>query len=119
MLRADPIFFRSLTRGKGSRRTAFTIENAGDEPFQASLVALRQCPDWLHLERVLPSGETQQLLFDGADRVPESERKKHPAWLVIPPRRRVQLVASVNTDHRFFPRANGELPRDGRVLHNE
>lgn len=121
MLRADPIFFRSLTRGKGARRTAFAIENAGDAPFQASFVALRQCPDWLHLERVLPSGEVQQVVFgdDPVAPVPEAERRRHPGWLVIPPRRRVQLVANVNTDHRFFPRAQSELPRGARALHNE
>lgn len=120
MLRADPIFFRSLTRGKGARRTAFAIENADDAPFQAAFVALRQCPEWLHLERVLPSGEVQQLVFDGAGAAaPEAERRRHPGWLVVPARRRVQLVASVNTDHRFFPRAQGELPRGARALHNE
>ncbi len=120
MLRADPIFFRSLTRGKGARRTAFAIENAGDAPFQATFASLRQCPDWLHLERVLPSGEVQQVVFDPASaQAPEAERRRHPGWLVIPPRRRVQLVASVNTDHRFFPRAQSELPRGARALHNE
>lgn len=119
-LRADPIFFRSLARGKGVRRTAFSIENPDDAPFQAVFVALRRCPDWLHLERVLPSGEVQQVVFDpGAGHVPEAERRRHPAWLVIPARRRVQLVASVNTDHRYFPRAPGELPRGARALHNE
>lgn len=120
MLRADPIFFRSLTRGKGARRTAFAIENTADVPFQGSFVALRQCPDWLHLERVLPTGEVQQVVFDPAQgQVPEAERRRHPGWLVIPPRRRVQLVANVNTDHRFFPRAQSELPRGARALHNE
>lgn len=120
-LRADPIFFRTLSRGKGSRRTAFSIENPEDEPYQGAFVALRQCPEWLHLERVLPSGEVQQLEFDGgaAAHVPEAERKRHPGWLTVPPRRRVQLVASVNTDHRFFPRAQSELPRGSRALHNE
>jgi len=120
MLRAEPIFFRSLTKGKGSRRTAFSIENQSDVQAACRLLAVRDCPEWLHLERVLSSGEIQQLLpLPDAERIGESDRARHPSWLLVPPRHKVQLIASVDTDHRYFPRADSELPADGHAIHNE
>ena len=120
MLRADPIFFRSLTKGKGSRRTAFSIENPGELPLEACVVAVRECPDWLHLERVGRDGESRPLLAaPEACELPPAERRSHPAWLVLGPRRRLQLVAAVNTDHRFFPRPANDLPAGAKALENE
>lgn len=129
MLRADPIFFRSLVKGTGVRRSTFAVEElpdqgpAGPAWGQAGaarrLVALRSCPEWLHLERVLPDGATTPLVFEAAsERVAEGERRAHPGWLAVPPGRRLQLVAAVDTDHRFFPRAASELP-PGPTLQNE
>lgn len=119
-LRADPIFFRSLTKGKGSRRTAFALENPDEAPAELCVVAVRECPEWLHLERVGRDGESRPLIpSPEALALPPEARRGHPAWLIVGPRRRVQLVAAVNTDHRFFPRAASDLPAGARALENE
>lgn len=120
MLRADPIFFRSLTKGKGSRRTAFALENPDEAAVEACVVAVRDCPEWLHLERVGRDGAARPLLPtpEALELDPEA-RRAHPAWLLVGPRRRLQLVAAVNTDHRFFPRAAPDLPPGARALENE
>ena len=119
-LRADPIFFRSLTKGKGSRRTAFALENPHEAAFEACVVAVRECPEWLHLERVGRDGEARPLVpSPEALELPPEARRGHPAWLIVGPRRRLQLVAAVNTDHRFFPRAAPDLPTGARALENE
>jgi hypothetical protein len=122
-LRADPIFFRSLTRGKGSRRTAFTVENTSPHPLECCVVAVRECPEWLQLEREV-DGSVEALTPDpGAVDLNESERSHHPSWLILAPRRKARLIASIDTDHRFFPRALGELARPGAPdtprVHNE
>ena len=74
MLKSDPIFFRSLNKGKGRRRTVFQVENPEEQIFSAPLTSI-EGPEWLHIERVITNEEVQ--IFEptpGSDDVADDVR---------------------------------------------
>lgn len=78
-LQPEPIFFRSLKRGTGSKRKLITIANTDPAPFGAVIRDVEK-PEWLELEQLVPGKR-----------------------LDIAAGRKLAVVVNVNTDHRFFP----------------
>jgi molecular chaperone DnaK (HSP70) len=79
-LQPEPIFFRSLKRGTGSKRKLITLTNT-DPDACASAITDVDKPEWIELEGIHKGGNIDL----GAGK-------------------KQAIVVNVNTDHRFFPK---------------
>ena len=88
-MKPDPIFFQSLRKNTGARRTAVFVLNEDDVEYEGKVETIQQ-PDWLCLEEIIDTTGRSVRITDGQD-------------LFFKPNQRKRFIANVNTDHRFLP----------------
>lgn len=79
-LQPEPIFFRSLKRGTGSKRKLITLTNTDPDACASAITGVEK-PEWIELEGIVNGGN-----------------------LTLGSGKKQAIVVNVNTDHRFFPK---------------